>query len=55
VYAFVPFKNSAIDDTLLEGSFSDTENDYLVYVYHRERLSRYDRLVGVTIVNSLRR
>jgi hypothetical protein len=54
-YAFIASKNPLIDDTLLEGSFSDTENDYIVYVYHRERMSRYDRLIGVTIVNSMRR
>jgi hypothetical protein len=54
-YVFLPFKQTAIDDTLLEGTFSDAENDYIIYVYHRGRLSRYDRLIGVSIVNSLNR
>ncbi len=53
VYAFLPFKNPVIDDTRLEGNFYDTENDYIIYVYHRGRSSRYDRLVGVSIVNTL--
>ncbi len=53
-YVFLPFKKPAVvDDTLLEGSFSDTENDYLIFVYHRGRSSRYDRLVGVSVVNTL--
>ncbi|MDR0714055.1 MAG: DUF5103 domain-containing protein [Bacteroidales bacterium] len=52
-YVFLPFATQIPDETLIEGSFSDTENDYLVYVYHRGRLSRYDRLIGVTTVNSL--
>ncbi|MDR0814641.1 MAG: DUF5103 domain-containing protein [Bacteroidales bacterium] len=54
-YAFLPFKKPVLDEQLIEGSFSDTENDYLIYVYHGGRLSRYDRLIGVTIVNSLYR
>ena len=54
-YVFLPFKNPAIDDTKLEGSFNDTENDYIICVYHRGRSSRYDRLVGVSVVNTMRR
>ncbi|MDR1866512.1 MAG: DUF5103 domain-containing protein [Bacteroidales bacterium] len=54
-YVFLPFKNPVMDDIFLEGTFSDTENDYIIYVYHRGRLSRYDRLIGFTVVNSLHR
>ncbi len=54
-YVFLPFKKPVIDDTMLEGSFYDTENDYIIYVYHRGRTSRYDRLVGVSVVNTMRK
>lgn len=54
-YAFLPFKKAVINDTMLEGNFSDTENDYTIYVYHRGRSSRYDRLIGVSTVNTLKR
>jgi len=54
-YAFLPFgKSAVIDDTRLEGSFFDTENDYMIFVYHRGRSSRYDRLIGVSVVNTLK-
>jgi hypothetical protein len=55
-YAFLPFgKSAVIDDTQLEGSFYDTENDYMIFVYHRGRSSRYDRLIGVSVANSLKK
>jgi len=54
IYAFLPLGKSAIiDDTKLEGNFFDTENDYIVFVYHRGRSSRYDRLIGVSVANTL--
>ena len=45
---------SITDDYQLEGNFYDTENDYVIYIYHRGRSSRYDRLIGVSIVNALK-
>jgi hypothetical protein len=55
-YAFLPFKKPAvIDDTMLEGNFYDTENDYIIYVYHRGRSSRYDRLIGISVANTLKK
>lgn len=56
VYAFLPFKKPvAINDTMLEGNFYDTENDYVIFVYHRGRSSRYDRLIGVSVANTLKK
>ncbi len=53
-YIFLPFKKPAmINDTMLEGNFYDTENDYMILVYHRGRSSRYDRLIGTSVPNSL--
>ena len=42
------------DINRLEGNFADTENDYLIFIYHRGRSSRYDRLIGFSSVNTLR-
>jgi len=53
IYTLIPFK-PPIEERRLEGNFFDTENDYTIYVYHRGRSSRYDRLIGVSTVNSLR-
>ena len=42
------------DINRLEGNFADTENDYLIFIYHRGRSSRYDRLIGFGSVNTLK-
>ena len=39
------------DETLIEGSHWETENDYTVLIYHREIGIRYDRLIGFATVN----
>ena len=53
IYTLLPNK-PPMEEHRLEGNFFDTENDYTIYVYHRGRSSRYDRLIGVTTVNTLR-
>ena len=53
MYTHVPYK-PAPDDNRIEGNFYDTENDYIIYVYHRGRSARYDRLIGVNVVNTLK-
>ncbi len=40
------------DNTVIEGSHYQTENDYLVFVYHYGSGSRYHRLVGFLAINS---
>jgi len=37
----------------LEGSSYETENDYLIFVYHTHMAERYERLVGFRIFNTL--
>ncbi len=37
----------------IEGSFSQTENDYLIVVYYRGISDNYDRIIGINQVNSL--
>ena len=43
------------DETVLEGSHWDTENDYTIFVYYRQVGEYYDKLVGVRKLNSLKR
>jgi hypothetical protein len=40
------------DHTFFEGSYFDTENDYLILVYHRNPRKTYDELINFTILNS---
>ncbi len=45
--------NSTIgDESALEGNHVETENDYVIYVYYRRPGDIYDRLVGLTTINS---
>ena len=42
------------DLTTIEGSHYQTENDYVILVHLTDRQQRYDRLVGVRFLNSVR-
>lgn len=53
-YVFVDKNKPKIDNTLLEGSHVETENDYQIFVYYRGFSSRYDRLIGFRIINSVK-
>ncbi len=44
-----------IDNTALEGSHVDTENDYQIFVYYHSFASRYDKLVGFRTINTVKR
>ena len=41
------------DESLIEGSHWDAENDYTIYVYFHETGAQYDRLVAVNFLNSI--
>lgn len=43
------------DDMQLEGNHYQTENDYLIFVYHQRPGGRYDKLIGYVKVNTLDR
>ena len=43
------------NNIFFEGSHYQTENDYLIYVYHSSPSQRYDRLIGYKKINSLER
>lgn len=53
-YIFVEDGKTGGDATLLEGSHSQTENNYTILLYHRSYGDNYDRLISVGNFNSLR-
>lgn len=52
-YAYVAEKGAEPDLAEIEGNWYETENDYHIFVYYRPVGSRYDRLMGVKLVNSI--
>lgn len=50
MYAWLPDGASKPLFSFSEGNWYNTENEYMVYVYHRAFGERYDRLVGVQMV-----
>jgi hypothetical protein len=55
IYAYLPDKTKAGDETLIEGNHWETENDYTIYVYHRKRGTYYDQLIAIRRLNSLKK
>jgi hypothetical protein len=55
IFAFLPDKTKAGDETLFEGNHWETENDYTIYVYHRQRATYYDQLIGIRKLNSVKK
>ena len=51
-YLFLPALSDQFDVAEIEGSFYETENEYLVLFYHRPPGTRYDRLLGHQVVHS---
>jgi hypothetical protein len=55
-YAYVRDNaNGLIDITDLEGSYSQTENDYYIFVYFKQQSENFDRLLAVFKKNSIKR
>jgi len=54
-YVYMESGSNKIDNTLLEGSYVETENDYQLFVYYRSFSSRYDKLIGYRTINSVKR
>lgn len=52
-YVYLKDKTKGGDETLTEGNSWQTENDYAIYVYHRQRGTYYDQLIAVKKFNSL--
>lgn len=51
-YATKDFDKNNIDFSQTEGNHSETENDYIIFVYLRKPSSEIDRLIGYKIINS---
>lgn len=47
--------NKSGDESVIEGSHWETENDYAVFVYHRKIGTYYDQLIGYKKMNSLKK
>jgi hypothetical protein len=52
MYATLTDEHTVADIQMTEGNHSFTENDYSIFVYHREPGDLYDRLVGIGHLNS---
>lgn len=51
-YVYVPQGSSKADDTVLEGSHYETENEYQIFVYYRGMSGRYDELIGYQLLQA---
>ncbi|MFO0320958.1 MAG: DUF5103 domain-containing protein [Bacteroidota bacterium] len=54
-YVFLSDRKKGGDEKLTEGNHWETENDYTIYVYHRQRGTYYDQLISIKRLNSSRR
>jgi hypothetical protein len=54
-YVYLKDDKKGGDETMTEGSHWETENEYAIYVYHRQRGTYYDQLVAIKRFNSLRK
>jgi hypothetical protein len=54
MYAEKPKGKNIPDFETTEGSWHETENEYLILIYHSPFGSRYDRLIGAKTLNSRR-
>ncbi|WP_163718060.1 type IX secretion system plug protein [Mangrovibacterium lignilyticum] len=52
-YVYVPEGERKAEESVLEGSFYETENDYQIFVYYKRQSGRYDQLVGFQELTSL--
>lgn len=53
-YALLKDGETEADETYVEGTHYETENNYTIYVYHNQRGTFYDQLIGVKRINSAR-
>ena len=53
MYVFKENGKMTGNESLIEGSHWETENDYTVFVYYHETGSMYDRLMAVNFLNSI--
>jgi len=51
-YIYANKSKQKITSSEIEGSFYQTENDYIIYVYHNDSFLNYDRLIAVKIIST---
>jgi len=54
IYSFLPNSSSIGDDSIIEGNYFQTENDYYLLVYQRALMNNFDELVGFLKVNTVK-
>jgi len=52
VYAFLENGAHSADISFIEGTHSQTENEYTIFVYYKEPYEKYERLIGLKLLNS---
>jgi len=55
MYATLPINGSIAELTLTEGNSYESENDYQLFIYKRDFNTQYDRIIGCSMFNSMRR
>lgn len=51
-YVLLSDGHDGADETLIEGSHYETENDYTIFVYYRTPATSYDQLIAVKRINT---
>lgn len=50
-YQYLTKSNNTYTTEEIEGDFYETSNNYIIYVYHRPFGERYDKLIGISIID----
>lgn len=53
-YIFLKKGETSAAPSYFEGNHYETENDYLIIVYYRSPMDRYDRIIGTTVAKSIK-
>ena len=53
-YVYLKDNEKSGDETFIEGTHYETENDYVIYTYYKPMSSNYDQLIGMKRFNSMR-
>lgn len=54
-YVFLPKDKTAGEAWFIEGMHWEAENDYNIFVYYRDIINQYDKLIGFTGINSIKK
>lgn len=52
-YIFIDKRDQSFDFSFMEGSHYETENDYIIFVYHRDYSFAGDKIIGYKIINTI--